>query len=62
MYNFLVLGLIPGTNIQITFAMWAETAALFFMIHLFIRERKRSIPGVLAEDRDHTVALQPLED
>ncbi|HSW36806.1 MAG TPA: hypothetical protein VLG37_00350 [Candidatus Saccharimonadales bacterium] len=28
MYNFIVLGLIPGTDIQITFQMWLNAAGL----------------------------------
>lgn len=28
MYNFLVLGIIPGTNLQITFGMWLLMCAV----------------------------------
>jgi hypothetical protein len=27
MYNFIILGLVPGTDIQITFEMWFKTFA-----------------------------------
>ena len=32
MYNFLVLGYIPGTDIQISFTMWCEAAAALFLV------------------------------
>ncbi len=28
MYNFLVLGLVPGTNLQITFTTWLDVIGL----------------------------------
>jgi hypothetical protein len=34
MYSFIVLGLIPGTNIQITFRTWIDTALLIVCIVL----------------------------
>lgn len=38
MYNFFVLGLIPGTDIQITFTMWLEAMMLvisiLYLIHV----------------------------
>jgi len=34
MYAFFVLGLIPGTNIQITFTMWVD--AIEFMIAVIL--------------------------
>jgi hypothetical protein len=39
MYSFVVLGLIPGTNIQITFQMWltiAGLAAIAFGMHKLV--------------------------
>ena len=32
MYSFLVLGIIPGTNIQITFDMWLQLAELAIVL------------------------------
>ena len=34
MYSFLVLGLIPGTNIQISFAAWLALIPVFIIIYL----------------------------
>jgi hypothetical protein len=43
MQNFIVLGLIPGTDIQITFAMWLIIAlglvVLFLLAILWLRLR-----------------------
>ncbi len=40
MYNFLVLGLVPGTNLQITFNTWLYAASLSFAVY-FIAFRLR---------------------
>lgn len=32
MYNFLVLGLVPGTNIRITFRMWLNIIGLSLVV------------------------------
>jgi hypothetical protein len=42
MYNFFVLGMIPGTNIQITFQLWATAFSLAIGIVLLFRFIKRS--------------------
>jgi hypothetical protein len=41
MYSLIVLGLIPGTQIQINFAMWLIAAAVVvgLMITLYIRRK-----------------------
>ena len=38
MYSFLVLGIIPGTNIQITFTTWLQLCAVVVFVWL-IRNR-----------------------
>lgn len=47
MYGFFVLGLVPGTDIQITFDMWLQAAtvlcgaiAVLILIKRFIQERR----------------------
>jgi membrane protein implicated in regulation of membrane protease activity len=47
MYGFFVLGLVPGTDIQITFDMWLQAAtvlcgaiAVLILIRRFIQERR----------------------
>ena len=46
MQNFIVLGLIPGTNLEITFALWllggAAIAAMVFAWHLQRTHRVRN--------------------
>ena len=37
MYTFLVLGLIPGTNIQISFQAWLDMAAALPFVAAFIK-------------------------
>jgi len=37
-YDFFVLGLIPGTEIQISFAMWLETVALLCTTTILVRQ------------------------
>jgi hypothetical protein len=36
MDNFIVLGLVPGTNLQITFELWLQTAAAFLGLGLLV--------------------------
>lgn len=48
MYNFLVLGYIPGTDIQISFTMWCEAAiALFLVTCLHHSIRQHQFAGIL---------------
>lgn len=64
MYNFFVLGLIPGTDIEITFAMWLEFVLLVFAsvyaLH-YVRTRKRlllaPVPSLSAEAEEHIMQL-----
>jgi len=42
MYDFIVLGEIPGTKLQITFAMVAATASLLTLIMVIRRSIKRN--------------------
>ena len=62
MYNFFVLGLIPGTNIEITFAMWLEFVLLTFVsvyaLH-YIRLQKRlaMTPSLSPEAEQHITQL-----
>ncbi len=37
MYTFLVLGIIPGTTLQITFQLWLQAAASVLAVGLTIR-------------------------
>lgn len=37
MDSFIILGLVPGTGIQITFEMWLQTAASLGLLFLFVR-------------------------
>ena len=37
MYSFFVLGMIPGTNIQITFTTWTDVALFFLAVYLVAR-------------------------
>lgn len=39
MYNFLVLGIIPGTNIQIGFYAWIVLMLALFIAAYFIHKR-----------------------
>ncbi len=43
MMQFIVLGYVPGTSIQISFGFIAQIGAiiaLFYLVHLFIKEEK----------------------
>lgn len=37
MYNFFVLGLVPGTDIQITFLMWCDVVGLLACVFMIVR-------------------------
>ena len=54
MYTFFVLGIIPGTTIQITFQLWLDLVAglsvIILLTHLFI-ERRFETEVTLAPDR-----------
>lgn len=53
MYNFFVLGQIPGTSIVITFVMWIELCALMSVLAfwaLYVRKRPAT---------KHTIILEP---
>lgn len=62
MYSFFVLGLIPGTDIQVTFEMWLQAAiilcsviAILILVKRFIQERRRNaIPQT-------TILQQPID-
>lgn len=53
MYSFIVLGLVPGTNFQITFEMWLQCAELLTLIVLLsvlaIRYTRTGRAGVIAD-------------
>lgn len=40
MYNFLVLGLVPGTNIQITFKTWLYALAVALLTYNLYRHTR----------------------
>jgi uncharacterized protein (DUF983 family) len=40
MYSFFVLGIIPGTNFQITFGAWTNIAAALAIVVLLITLRR----------------------
>ena len=43
MMQLIILGYVPGTDIQITFGFIAQVSAviaLFYLVHLFIKEEK----------------------
>lgn len=46
MYNFLVLGLVPGTNIQITFKAWLYALTLGLLAYLLVSYRHQTIEQV----------------
>lgn len=55
MFNFLVLGQVPGTNITVTFSMWASLAVTIASIVILFRLRKvivRRLAAVEASTRD----------
>ena len=41
MQNFIVLGIIPGTNIQTTFTFWVAVAAILVAIPLLVGAWRR---------------------
>lgn len=48
MQELLVLGIVPGTNIQITFAIWlASIAAVFMTVFFAILKRRHAIRNAL---------------
>lgn len=57
MYSFFVLGLIPGTNIQITFTMWLEfvllLAATIYGVHY--RHQRRHLPPSLSPEANERI-------
>lgn len=60
MYSFFVLGLIPGTTIQITFGMWLGVTAIAFLLstlmHSIWKRRHPLItflPPTIAPDYDY---------
>ena len=61
MYSFLVLGLIPGTNIQITFEIWAEAAvvlSILFTVYSFIKrfiQERRFNPDSQTDDSQSVI-------
>ena len=62
MYNFFVLGLIPGTNIEITFAMWLEflllTLISVYALH-YVRLQKQPVasPALSPAAEEHITQL-----
>lgn len=56
MYSFIVLGIIPGTNIQITFTTWFDAMLLALSIILTIRLYRL----VKAQGFEHGITRQPL--
>ena len=67
MYSFFVLGLIPGTNIQISFTMWVEaTIALVLLAYLAHYHWKRShdyqaLPPTISADYDYSDTTVPAQ-
>ena len=60
MYNFLVLGYIPGTDIQISFTMWCEVAAaLFLIIYLHHSIKHHQFASVLPPTISSELTLPP---
>lgn len=54
MYSFFVLGLIPGTTIQITFEMWiyivADIATLLLLANVISLRRRRQLVRSFTND------------
>ncbi|HVC36470.1 MAG TPA: hypothetical protein VNE40_03470 [Candidatus Dormibacteraeota bacterium] len=50
MYSFLVLGLVPGTNLQITFKIWIDLIGLMAdgiaLVWLYQKHRPAVLPQV----------------
>jgi hypothetical protein len=47
MYSLIVLGLIPGTQIQITFAMWLIAIASFISLLVLVYIRRKHFVAYL---------------
>lgn len=62
MYSFFVLGLIPGTDIQISFTMWLETVMLFGMSAYLVRHilRRRTYGSEIVPTIGTEFIVQPL--
>lgn len=62
MYNFLVLGIIPGTNIEITFPMWCEAAALvitaLYLRYHVLQRQLTDIPNLPFSDEVLVASMQ----
>lgn len=56
MYSFIVLGIIPGTNIQITFTTWIDAMLLALCIGLTVHLYRL----IKAQNFDSVSARQPL--
>lgn len=56
MYSFIVLGIIPGTNIQITFTTWLNAMLLAVTIVLLVRLYRM----VASEETSTIMSRQPL--
>lgn len=60
MYSFFVLGLIPGTSIQITFEMWifvvADVAVLMLLAQLIGNRRRQQLLQIITSGRGRKVA------
>jgi hypothetical protein len=56
MWSFLVLGIIPGTNIQINFKLWLLALALSTLLLILVRavmrdlRKNRSLPPSLSQE------------
>jgi hypothetical protein len=46
MQNFIVLGIIPGTNIQVNFGMWLCVIASAILIYVSLRRVARHVSSV----------------
>lgn len=53
MYNFIVLGQIPGTNIRISFAAWMGLAALILLSSLAVKRylSRNQLMGLAVKQR-----------
>ncbi len=47
MYSFIVLGIIPGTNIRITFGAWLQFAVLIFAAVVTLKIYRKIKPMLL---------------
>lgn len=59
MYNFFVLGLVPGTDIQITFAMWLESTLLLagsvYLLYYHASRRRVVLPPTLSPEANERI-------